>query len=126
LGNTKRGHKNLDYRLALVFFVVIVVAVVARFVVLVDTARLFVIHLDAHLDVAFVEKVHQATDLNAVVAGELPSSRSGGYILPSLSYTTYITSLEIGPEKSRETNPYHGIRASPTASPKPCPVKAPN
>jgi hypothetical protein len=61
LGNTKRGHKNLDYRLALVFFVVVVVVVVvARFVVVVDTARLFVIHLDAHLDVAFVEEFHQA------------------------------------------------------------------
>jgi hypothetical protein len=58
--------------LAIVYFVVVVVAVATCVVdVVVDTARLIVKYLDAHLAVDLVEEVHQAVDIDVMGASEL-------------------------------------------------------
>jgi hypothetical protein len=75
LEDTNIGHtKKLYQRSALVFVTAVVIVVVARAAVVVDTSRLFIIHLDAHLAVAFVEEIQQAADNDIVVAGELLSA----------------------------------------------------
>jgi hypothetical protein len=53
--------------LALVFIHPVVTVVV----VIVDTSRIVVEHLYAHLVVAFIEEVHQAADLDVMGASEL-------------------------------------------------------